>query len=309
MSVIRSVKDRYNPYVQINRKVFDDPNLSLKAKGFIGYCLSKPDHWQFHVDQLASVLKEGKKCVYATIQECIKNGYAFRYQPRKPNGDMDHWVTIISDSKEEIQKILTETGLAEAQVAEAQKEQLVINDCSVKNEAKVITKTTETFSASEPVVKESVVACGAVVVFEKEGKVAIAKKEPILEDDVFYYANKTGKDWNAEEIECAFRVYKASKYNVSDPIAYIEGIINKKRILQQNKERKCKNQTSKNSQSFSKKTLTKKNTNEVSNLKSSSETLKKDCSENATEEPPAQTYSLEDAWRKLQNSCEKKKDS
>lgn len=108
MTIIRSIKDRNNPYVQINKTVFDDPLISLKAKGFIGYCLSKPDTWTFHVTQLATVLKEKELSIYNVIKECIDHGYAIRWRMRAGSGMFQSWQTIISDSKEEIQRVKKE---------------------------------------------------------------------------------------------------------------------------------------------------------------------------------------------------------
>lgn len=108
MTIIRSIKDRTNPYVQINKTVFDDPLISLKAKGFIGYCLSKPDDWIFHVDHLAKVLKEKHTSILNVIKECIDHGYAIRWRMRAGSGMFQSWQTIISDSKEEILRVKKE---------------------------------------------------------------------------------------------------------------------------------------------------------------------------------------------------------
>lgn len=81
--LIRTSKDKKNPYVMINKSVFEDPNLSLKAKGLLGYCLSKPDGWHFNVHHLASVLKEGKQAIYSGFNELIENGYCVREQARE----------------------------------------------------------------------------------------------------------------------------------------------------------------------------------------------------------------------------------
>jgi hypothetical protein len=102
MTIIRTKKDRNNPYVQINRKLFDDNSLSLKAKGFIAYCLSKPDDWEFYVEQLASTLKENKTAIYSAIKEAEKAGYCIRFRHRDSKGRLKKVEYIISDSKEEI---------------------------------------------------------------------------------------------------------------------------------------------------------------------------------------------------------------
>jgi hypothetical protein len=82
--------------------MFEDPNLSLKAKGFIAYCLNKHDDWIFQIDHLCSVLKEGEKAIYSVMKECIENGYAYRYQARGSDGKLLPIEFIISDSKEDI---------------------------------------------------------------------------------------------------------------------------------------------------------------------------------------------------------------
>jgi len=108
MSVIRSVRDRQNPYVQINKKALEDPKISLKAKGFIAYCLSKKDDWIFYVDQLCKVLKEKEVSIYNIIKECIDHDYAIRWRKRDKLGKFEAWQTIISDSQEEIRRLRDE---------------------------------------------------------------------------------------------------------------------------------------------------------------------------------------------------------
>lgn len=108
MSTVRGVKDRRFKFVQLLNSMFEDTKLSLKAKGFIGYCLTKKDDWVFHMDHLVSVLKEGDKAIYAVITECIEQGYAYRYQTRDDKGRATPIEFIISDSKEEIALIKQE---------------------------------------------------------------------------------------------------------------------------------------------------------------------------------------------------------
>lgn len=139
MTILRAVKDKFNPFVQINKKMFEDSNLSLKAKGLIGYCLSKKDYWVFYVEAMAKELKEGETAIYNAIKECVEQGYAIRFQMRKSNGDFDRWETIVSDSKEtiaqlkqdpEFKKIFTEPGFAEPRVADAQNQGLTTMEVS-----------------------------------------------------------------------------------------------------------------------------------------------------------------------------------
>jgi len=108
MSTIRGVKDRRFKFVQLLNEMFEDPKLSLKAKGFIGFCLTKTENWEFHISHLCSVLKEGETAIYSVINECIENGYAYRYQERGKDGKMLQGNFVISDSKSEIFTIKNE---------------------------------------------------------------------------------------------------------------------------------------------------------------------------------------------------------
>src|SRR5271157_2736263 len=83
MTIFRVSKDKNNPYVMINKAFLEDPNISLKLKGFLAYCLSKPDDWKFHIRQMSKVLKEGKDTLYAIVNEGIEHGYIERIENKK----------------------------------------------------------------------------------------------------------------------------------------------------------------------------------------------------------------------------------
>ncbi len=80
--LVRIAKDKNNPYVLINKKFLEDVNLSLKAKGLMAFCMSKPDDWTFNIYQLSKVLKEGRESIYSAFKELIDNGYCVRTQER-----------------------------------------------------------------------------------------------------------------------------------------------------------------------------------------------------------------------------------
>lgn len=98
MTIVRISKDSNNPYVILNKKFLEDPNITLKLKGFLAYCLSKPDDWEFHVRQLASVLKEGKTSLYSIINEGIENGYIGR-EVQKKDGKFETTSYVIYETK------------------------------------------------------------------------------------------------------------------------------------------------------------------------------------------------------------------
>lgn len=85
--LVRTSKDKDNPYVMLNKAFLEDTNLSLKAKGLLAFCMTKQDGWQFNVQHLTSVLKEGREAIYSAFNELIEHGYCHRKQKHKDNGD------------------------------------------------------------------------------------------------------------------------------------------------------------------------------------------------------------------------------
>ena len=74
-TIIRVQKNRQNPYVMIRNALFEDPAMSWKAKGLLGYILSRPDDWQIHVRDLAHRSTDGRDSVYAALRELKTRGY------------------------------------------------------------------------------------------------------------------------------------------------------------------------------------------------------------------------------------------
>lgn len=84
--IIKTIHNRENPFVQINREALNDKKLSLKARGLWATCLSKPQDWHFHVSALVKELKEGKTAIYSALEELIEAGYCIRGQKREIEG-------------------------------------------------------------------------------------------------------------------------------------------------------------------------------------------------------------------------------
>lgn len=85
-TIIRTVKDRSNPYVIVNNTVFTDPRISWKAKGLMGYFLSRPDDWQVAVGDLVRCSRDGREAVYSGLRELIEQGYVVRTPARPGQG-------------------------------------------------------------------------------------------------------------------------------------------------------------------------------------------------------------------------------
>lgn len=96
-SIIRAEKNRDNPYVMIARLVFEDERLSWKAKGIIGYLLSRPDNWQVNVADLQGRSTDGRDSCYAGLKELADHGYIEKRQLRE-NGKLAGYEYVVFET-------------------------------------------------------------------------------------------------------------------------------------------------------------------------------------------------------------------
>ena len=73
MAVIRVNKTK--DYTVMSNKHLKDKNLSLKAKGLLSIMLSLPDGWNYSVEGLIAICKEGERAVKSTLEELKKYKY------------------------------------------------------------------------------------------------------------------------------------------------------------------------------------------------------------------------------------------
>ena len=88
MSVIRVNKTK--DYSVMSNYHLKDKKISLKAKGLLSMMLSLPDNWNYTIEGLAAINKEGTKSVRSALQELEEKGYLIRTQERKPNGEFSY---------------------------------------------------------------------------------------------------------------------------------------------------------------------------------------------------------------------------
>jgi len=74
-AIVRTRKNRENPYVMVDKFGINDERLSWKAKGILVYLLSKPDDWTVRVGDLVNHAKDGRDSVLTGLKELQTYGY------------------------------------------------------------------------------------------------------------------------------------------------------------------------------------------------------------------------------------------
>lgn len=73
MNKVKRIKSK--EYTTISNMFLRDENLSLKAKGFLAMVMALPDGWDFSINGIVTIVKEGKTAIYSAIKELKDNGY------------------------------------------------------------------------------------------------------------------------------------------------------------------------------------------------------------------------------------------
>lgn len=89
--------ERTKNYTVMSNYHLQDKNISLKAKGLLSYMLSLPEYWEYSINGLASICKEGPDCIRTTIKELEDNGYITRNRIRSENGKLGATEYIIRE--------------------------------------------------------------------------------------------------------------------------------------------------------------------------------------------------------------------
>ena len=85
-TIIRKAHDKDNPYVIIDRTIFEDDSISWKAKGLMGYFLSRPDDWKIWLSDLVKRSTDGRYATRSALSELEKAGYITKQELRDEKG-------------------------------------------------------------------------------------------------------------------------------------------------------------------------------------------------------------------------------
>ena len=88
MAVFR-IKRNKN-YTVMSNYHLQDKDLSLKAKGLLSYMLSLPDDWDYSINGLVAICKEGVKAIKNTLKELKRCGYLVIYKKQNEIGQYEY---------------------------------------------------------------------------------------------------------------------------------------------------------------------------------------------------------------------------
>lgn len=95
--IIRTAK-KQNRFSIVDNTGFNDPRLSYKAKGLLGYFLTKPDDWQIRMEDLLKHGKDGLDAIKAGMKELRLAGYASLETGRDKQGHLTGKEWVIHES-------------------------------------------------------------------------------------------------------------------------------------------------------------------------------------------------------------------
>ena len=102
--IIRIQKKQHN-FVMLDKGFLEDERLSFKAKGILGYLLSKPDNWKVIIKDLVNHSADGAKSIYSGLRELKKYGYYKKVPVRDvTNSVISYWESVIYECPQDEQK-------------------------------------------------------------------------------------------------------------------------------------------------------------------------------------------------------------
>jgi DnaD/phage-associated family protein len=85
-TIFRVVHDPNNPYVIIDKRPFEKPYMSWKAKGLLGYLLSRPDDWTVRLGDLVKRSTDKMHATRQALRELVMVGHMRQVEYRHENG-------------------------------------------------------------------------------------------------------------------------------------------------------------------------------------------------------------------------------
>lgn len=132
-------------YTVMSNKHLKDKRITYKAKGLLSFMLSLPEDWDYSINGLVKVSKEGVKAIKAILKELQEFGYLEIIKKRDEKGHYEYEYQIyeisrFDENKSRAQKGEVDTGEVEKGIQINTKEQ---NTKKKKSRKKKVTEDTE----------------------------------------------------------------------------------------------------------------------------------------------------------------------
>lgn len=98
MRVPQIVIEKSNNFTVLANAALQDPELSLKARGLLGYMLSLPADWDYTIAGLSAKCREGVSAIRGAIAELMQAGYVQRRQTRDEHGRLSGYEYTVYES-------------------------------------------------------------------------------------------------------------------------------------------------------------------------------------------------------------------
>ena len=96
--MIHRTDKRRDKYAAVSQAMLRNTDLSLKAKGLLALMLSMADGWEFSIDGLTALSKDGIDTVKASLKELEKAHYITKKRTRDETGKFNGFVFEIYES-------------------------------------------------------------------------------------------------------------------------------------------------------------------------------------------------------------------
>jgi hypothetical protein len=95
MTIVR--RQHNSRFASLPNAIWEDPRISIEAKGVLGYLLSRPHNWHVRPQQVGQILDVGKDKLQRIFQELISAGYVTREQNRDDAGSFGSMEYVVRD--------------------------------------------------------------------------------------------------------------------------------------------------------------------------------------------------------------------
>ena len=215
----------FNKTTILTNEFLQNKEISLTAKGLLGYMLSLPDNWDFTIKGIAEQTNESEYKITKTLQELESKGYHTKKHIYE-NGRIKDWIYYVF--AEPRQDIIDKTFNNNAFEQELENQDVEKQECcfsydkqiiSNKLDIKQIKKETiinniekEQISKQDKLLKENIKciidylndSIGSKYKYNSKGTISLIKarfKEGYVLDDFYDVIDKKVKEWKGTEFE------------------------------------------------------------------------------------------------------------